>query len=179
MKYILCILISVFIVSCNSPEEDTRLQFKLLTDYNINLGLLDDGAAIQLLQISWNQDPSLSENGFIQVVAINKATKDTFNILTKMTISFNESDGEKTFIYKKYDEDILAIAKRQHNAATAVKEELKNINDTSEFTIDKALDNQLKEYSMSIERGQVYLDKTMLHEFNNHYPTTVGSITRQ
>jgi hypothetical protein len=148
-----------------------------LSHFKHNEGLLADGDSLKLLFASWDtNDERMGQAHFIQVIALKIATGDTINVLTGFDTKFEQEDGDRIFVFQKYDKDFKQIMAQQSEDFLAKKDKILSDAEIKRNTTEVA-EKSANIYNYP-DGPAVYIDGTMTDVFQNEYPYTIGKLNR-
>ena len=115
-----------------TPKETIKI--RPLSSYKLDENLLQEDDSLKLLYASWDtNDERIGNEHYIQIVALKLATGDTVNILTGFETKFTQEDGDRIFVYQKYDRDFKQIIAQQDADFQANKDKMLNPEAAQEF----------------------------------------------
>jgi len=158
-------------------EPSETMNMSPLSHFKLNEDLLSDGDSLKLLYASWDtNDERMGQEHYIQVIALKLASGDSINILTGFETKFTQEDGDRIFVYEKYDRDFQQIMAQQSADFLANKGKLTNPEEAQRFA-DELAENRENMYNY-IYGPAVYIDGTMKEVFENDFPFTIGRLNR-
>lgn len=175
------LLLLFYTSGCETAAEQRApmetIKIRPLSSYNLDEKLLSEGDSLKLLYASWDtNDESMDQENYIQVVALKLASGDTVNILTGFETKFTQEDGDRIFVYQKYDRDFQPVIAQQKADFLANKDKLQDPEEVEKMANELA---QSRDNIYKYHYGPaVYVDGSMDEEFDNQFPVTIGKLRR-
>lgn len=158
-------------------QREETINMSPLCHFNLDEELLSDGDSLRLLYASWDtNDERMGQEHYIQVIALKLASGDTVNVLTGFETKFSQEDGDRIFVYQKYDRDFQQIMAQQRADFLANKDKLTDPAGAQRFA-DELAENRENMYNYK-HGPAVYIDGTMKEVFENNFPFTIGRLNR-